>query len=123
MPTQSRHEFFLSKHIGTGSKRSAPMSAISAVFSKRLSGLFALCLLVIFSAGLKGCALYAVADSAVTVAATGVKTAAKVVGGAASLAIDAVIPSDREEKRKLEALKRICQRNPDYSECRALKSY
>ena len=40
------------------------------------------------AASVSGCAVYAVADAAVTVAATGVKVAAKTVGAVA----DAVIP-------------------------------
>lgn len=43
---------------------------------------------------LSGCAVVAVADAAVSVVATGVKTTAKVVGAA----VDAVIPDSPEKK-------------------------
>lgn len=77
-------------------------------------------LVVTIAPALQGCVAYTVADTAVSVVSTGVKTTAKVVGGAASLAIDAVSPSEKREKR-LAALKRICDKNPDYHECRELE--
>lgn len=43
-----------------------------------------------------GCALYTVADTAVTVVATGVKVTAKAVGAVA----DAVIPDGDEDKKE-----------------------
>lgn len=94
------------------------MSILGRLFRR----LAAAILLVAFPIILQGCAVYSVADTAVSVVATGVKTTAKVVGGAAELAVDAVTPSDDREKR-LEALERICDRNPDYHECRALDDY
>ncbi len=51
----------------------------------KLSGFF---LIIALTCGLSGCAVIAIADAAVTVAATGVKVAAKTVGAVA----DAVIP-------------------------------
>lgn len=70
-------------------------------------------------AALQGCVAYTVASTTADVVGTGISTTAKVIGGAAELAVDAVSPSDDEEK-KLEALERICENNPDYHECRAL---
>lgn len=84
------------------------------------SRLLALVFASLLSILLNGCAIYTVADTAVSIAAIGVKTTAKVVGGAAGLMVDAVTPSDDEDEEKLAALKRICERNPDHSECRAL---
>ncbi len=49
---------------------------------------YALLLMMVLACSLGGCAVIAVADAAVTVAATGVKVAAKTVGAVA----DAVIP-------------------------------
>ncbi len=49
---------------------------------------YALLLMMVLACSLGGCAVIAVADAAITVAATGVKVAAKTVGAVA----DAVIP-------------------------------
>nr|SPS04586.1 conserved exported protein of unknown function [Candidatus Nitrotoga fabula] len=46
--------------------------------------------------GVSGCAVYTVADTAVTVVATGVKVTAKAVGAVA----DAVIPDGDEDKEE-----------------------
>jgi len=51
-------------------------------------------LLLTLVSGLSGCAVVTVADAAVSVVATGVKTTAKVVGAA----VDAVIPGGEEKK-------------------------
>ena len=50
--------------------------------------LYGFLLTLVLLSGLSGCSVIAVADAAVTVAATGVKVAAKTVGAVA----DAVIP-------------------------------
>lgn len=55
--------------------------------------LFQLLLAFMLSTLLGGCAIYAVADAAVTVAATGVKVAAKTVGAVA----DAIIPDGDDD--------------------------
>ncbi len=49
-------------------------------------------LILVLASQLAGCAVFAVADAAVTVAATGVKVAAKTVGAVA----DAVIPDSKD---------------------------
>ncbi|NMG28469.1 NF038104 family lipoprotein [Aromatoleum evansii] len=54
--------------------------------------------LVACAAMLGGCAVFAVADAAVTVVATTVKVGAKVVGAG----VDAVIPDDDDEDAKKE---------------------
>ncbi len=54
--------------------------------------LFALFSTILLTSSLSGCAVIAVADAAVTVAATGVKVVAKTVGAVA----DAVIPDGKD---------------------------
>lgn len=55
----------------------------------------ALIVSILLLSTLSGCAVVTVADSAVTVVATGVKVAAKTVGAVA----DAVIPDEDDEKK------------------------
>src|SRR5690606_23460353 len=56
--------------------------------------LIRLLLAVLFVGNVAGCAVVAVADAAVTVAATGVKVAAKTTGAV----VDAVIPDDEDDE-------------------------
>ncbi len=55
---------------------------------------FRLLILLALVSSVSGCAVYTVADTAVTVVATGVKVTAKAVGAVA----DAVIPDGDEDK-------------------------
>ena len=51
---------------------------------------------------LSGCAVYTVADTAVSVAGTAVKTTAKVAGAVVEAGVDAVSDDDEDEKKKGE---------------------
>ena len=69
--------------------------------------LFIISLGVIFS----GCAVYTVADTAVSVTATAVKTTAKVTGAVVEAGVDA-LSRDEDEKKREKKIKRAT--NPIY---------
>lgn len=95
------------------------MSKTSTSLPRKQRRLLGTLALLLIASSLQACAVYTAADTAVSVVGTGVKTTAKVVGGAASLAVDALTPSQKKAK-KAEAFDRICEKNPDYHECQNL---
>ncbi len=74
-------------------------------FSLMIGRIFSICISMLMLSSFTGCALFAVADAAVTVASTAVKVTAKTVGAAADIVLPSSDKKAEKEKTQAEAKK------------------